>query len=246
MGGRAPEVRDPEQAKPEPKAQKNFTDPDSRIMMDTATKSFQQSYNAQAAVDSHAQIIVAAAITQEANDKKQLAPMLERVEQNMGRKPEHVSADAGYFSAEAVTGPKVEGIELLVPPDRQKHSQINRVTGEAIHLPSAAAESPSQPSDSSAEPTAKTVAEAMRDKLRSAAGNAIYKMRKAVVEPVFGQIKAQRGLRGFSFRGREKVAAEWQIICLTHNLLKLFRAGVPAAGLGELKAGLPPLESLGT
>lgn len=226
MGGRAPEVRDPEQAKPEPKAQKNFTDPDSRIMMDTATKSFQQSYNAQAAVDSHAQIIVAAAITQEANDKKQLAPMLERVEQNMGRKPEHVSADAGYFSAEAVTGPKVEGIELLVPPDRQKHSQINRVTGEVIHLPSAAAESPSQPSDSSAEPTAKTVAEAMRDRLRSAAGNAIYKMRKAVVEPVFGQIKAQRGLRGFSFRGREKVAAEWQIICLTHNLLKLFRAGV--------------------
>ena len=73
---------------------------------------------------------------------------------------------------------------------------------------------------------AKSAAETMRDKLRTDAGKAIYKMRKAVVEPVFGQIKAVRGLRGFSMRGREKVSAEWQIICLTHNLLKLFRAGL--------------------
>ncbi len=130
--------------------------------------------------------------------------MLERVEQNMGRKPEHVSADAGYFSAEAVTGPKVEGIELLLPPDRQKHSQINRVTGEAIHLPSAAAESPSQPSDPSAEPTAKTVAEAMRVKLRSAAGNAIYKMRKAVVEPVLDRSRRSVDCEGFHSVGGKK------------------------------------------
>ena len=91
-------------------------------MMDGATKSFTQAYNAQAAVDSQEQIIVAAALTQEANDKKQLVPMLEQVAQNLGRKPEQASADAGYFSEAAVSDEKMAGIELLVPPDRQKHN----------------------------------------------------------------------------------------------------------------------------
>lgn len=227
FGGRPPQVPDPEQAKPEPKAQRNFTDPDSRIMMDGATKSFTQAYNAQAAVDSHAQIIVAAALTQEANDKQQLVPMLKQVEQNLGRKPEQASADAGYFSEAAVTDEKVAGIELLVPPNRQKHSggsQPEQVTAE-IDTP-AAAQPQDQPVGQSTPPPAKSAAETMRDKLRTAAGKAVYKMRKAVVEPVFGQIKAVRGLRGFSMRGLEKVSAEWQIMCLTHNLLKLFRAGL--------------------
>ena len=71
---------------------------------------------------------------------------------------------------------------------------------------------------------AKSVAETMREKLKTEAGKAVYKMHKAVVEPVFGQIKERRGLRGFLMRGREKVAAEWQLMCLTHNLLKLFQA----------------------
>ena len=87
-------------------------------MMDGATKSFSQSYNAQAAVDSPARIIVAAALTQEANDKQQLVPMLK----NLGREPEQASADAGYFSEAAITDEKVAGIELPVPPNRQKHS----------------------------------------------------------------------------------------------------------------------------
>jgi len=225
IGGCPPQVPDPEKAVPEPKAQKNFTDPDSRIMMDGATKSFQQAYNAQAAVDSHAQIIVAAAITQEVNDKKQLLPMLEQVEQNLGRKPEHATADAGYFSEDAVTDPKVQGIELLVAPDRQKHGQFCHRTGAVIHsVPQATTQAVS--ADESAETAANNVIETMRGKLRTAAGHAVYKMRKAVVEPVFGQIKERRRLRGFSFRGREKVAAEWQIICLTHNLLKLIRGAV--------------------
>ena len=227
FGGRPPQVPDPEQAQVEPKAQRNFTDPDSRIMMDGATKSFTQAYNAQAAVDSQEQIIVAAALTQEANDKKQLVPMLEQVAQNLGRKPEQASADAGYFSEAAVTNEQVAGIELLVPPDRQKHSggiETQRVTADVYASAATAAKSPSV--GESTPPTAKSAAETMRDKLRTDAGKAIYKMRKAVVEPVFGQIKAVRGLRGFSMRGREKVSAEWQIICLTHNLLKLFRAGL--------------------
>lgn len=228
FGGRPPQVPDPEQARPEAKAQRNFTDPDSRIMMDGATKSFMQAYNAQAAVDSHAQIIVAAALTQDANDKKQLLPMLEQVEKHLGRKPEHASGDAGYFSEAAVTDPKLEGVDLLVPPDRQKHGELSEKTGQVVSGVGQAATPPaSQPGGESPEqPPARSVPEAMREKLRSAPGRAIYKMRKAIVEPVFGQIKERRRLRGFSFRGLEKVAAEWQIMCLTHNLLKLFQAGL--------------------
>ena len=229
IGGRPPKVPDPEQAAPKMKAQKNFTDPESRIMMDGATKSFQQAYNAQAAVDSETQVIVAAAVTQEVNDKKQLVPMLEQTERNMGRKPENATADAGYFSEAAVTDPKVEGINLLVAPDRQKHGQLSEKTGQVIHDVPKAETQQSQAVGVGAEGAAVTeqsLVEQMREKLRSTAGKAIYKMRKAVVEPVFGQIKERRKLRGFSFRGLEKVKAEWQIICLTHNLLKLYLAGV--------------------
>jgi hypothetical protein len=223
FGGRPPQVPDPEQAKPEPKAQRNFTDPDSRLMMDGATKSFMQAYNAQAAVDSHAQIIVAAALTQEANDKKQLLPMLRQVEQNLGRKPEQASADAGYFSEAAVTDEKAAGIELLVPPNREKHSAESETEQVMANIDPQVAKQ-SEAVDGSLPPAAKSAAETMRDKLRTTAGRAVYKMRKAVVEPVFGQIKEVRGLWGFSLRGLKKVSAEWQIICLTHNLLKLFRA----------------------
>ena len=109
LGGRPPQAPDPEQAKPEPKAQRNFTDPDSRIMKDGATKEFVQGYNAQAAVDSQAQVIVAASVTQEANDKKQLVPMLEEVEVMTGSKPEQATADAGYFSEQSVTDREVRG-----------------------------------------------------------------------------------------------------------------------------------------
>src|SRR5713226_5043019 len=106
FGGRPPQVPHPEEAKPDPKAQRNFTDPESRIMKDGATKEFVQGYNAQAAVDSEAQVIVAAAVTQQANDKQQLVPMLEQVEAMTGSQPEQASADAGYFSEKNVTDPK--------------------------------------------------------------------------------------------------------------------------------------------
>jgi len=203
--GRAPVVPDPEQAKPEPKAQRNFTDPDSRIMKDGATKSFEQAYNAQAAVDSQAQIIVAAAVTQEANDKQQLIPMLLAVEQNVGQRPEKASADAGFFSEANLTDQRLEGIDLYVPPDRQRHR--GPVAGV------------SEPA-----PAGGTVSEQMGYKLKTPAGQAVYKLRKAIVEPVFGQIKEGRGFRRFSFRGLVQVTAEWTVMCLTHNLLKLFRA----------------------
>ncbi len=203
--GRPPHVPDPEQAKPEPGAQKNFTDPDSRIMKDGRSGGFEQAYNAQAVVDSHAQIIVAADITQEANDKQQLVPMLKQVEDNVGAKPHKGSADAGYFSEANLTDERLKGIDLYVACERHKHR-------EAILEPG------------SAPGVEVTVMEQMRCKLKTVEGRAVYRMRKAIVEPVFGQIKEWRGFRRFSFRGKEKVAAEWLLICLTHNLLKLFRA----------------------
>jgi transposase len=205
VGGRKPTVPHPEQAQPEPKAQKNFTDPESRIMKDGATKEFIQGYNAQAAVDEESQVIVAAAVTLETNDKKQLAPMVEKVEENTGRKPEKLSADAGYFSEDNVTAEQVADVDLYVPPDRQKHGEEPQPKADAA--------------------SAKTAAGRMRQKLKTPEGHAVYKMRKAIVEPVFGQIKEVRGFRRFSFRGLKKVAGEWDLICLTHNLLKVFRSG---------------------
>jgi len=207
VGGPAPRVPDPEQAQPEAKAQRNFTDPESRIMVDGANKgSFIQAYNAQAAVDSLAQVVVAAEITQQANDSQQLAPMIAQVESNLGRKPEAVSADAGYWSEDNVRDERVAGVDLYIATGRQKHgAKAESATGSP--------------------PEAGVGRQAMEHKLRTEAGRAIYKMRKAIVEPVFGQIKERRGFRRFSFRGVGSVGLEWKLICLTGNLLKLFRSG---------------------
>jgi transposase len=212
FGGNPPRIPDPKQARPEPTAQRNFTDPESRIMPDGGRKgSFVQAYNAQIAVDSAAQIIVAAEITQESNDKRQLAPMLEKVEQNTGRRPAAASADTGYFSAEQVNDERVRDIDLYIAIGKQKHGESE-----------AALEASPPPGDSERAQ--------MRQRLQTEQGKAIYKMRKAIVEPVFGQIKEWRAFRRFSLRGLEKAGAEWKLICLTHNLLKLFRSGwVPQA-----------------
>lgn len=159
-----------------------------------------------APVDSQTQVIVAAELTQAANDSQQLAPMIGQVVANIGRKPEVISADAGYWSEDNVTGKGVAGIDLHIATGRQKH-------GEAI-------ETATGPP-----PAEASVQEAMRHKLRTEAGHAIYKMRKAIVALVFRQTKERRGFRRFSFRGKDNVGAEWKLICLTHNLLKLFRSG---------------------
>jgi transposase len=203
--GRAPQVPDPAEAKPEPKDQRNFTDPDSRIMLDGASKGFEQCYNAQAAVDDAHQIIVAADVTQQANDKQQLVPMMNTVRENIGRMPDKGSADCGFYSEAAVTHADLSAIDLYVPPDRHKHGQP---------LP-----------NPNGDPTQMSVADRMRSKLAEPAGRAVYKMRKAIVEPVFGQTKQARGFRRFSFRGLANVCAEWLLVCATHNLLKIFRSG---------------------
>jgi transposase len=204
--GRPPRVPDPTQARPAPKAQRNFTDPESRIMKDGATKSFVQAYNAQVAVDAEAQVIVAADVTQEANDKRQLVPLLTQATVNGGAAPAVASADSGYYSEDAVTDPALARIDLHVAPDRQKHGT---------------------PPDAGPPPLPDgTALTAMRAKLQTTAGHAVYALRKTIVEPVFGQIKAgPQAFRRFSFRGLRKVRAEWLLVCCTHNLLKLFRAG---------------------
>ena len=207
MRGREPQVPAPEQAQPAAKSQRNFTDPESRIMPDGANKgSFLQGYNAQAVVDSTVQVIVAAEVTQEANDSRQLLPMLGQVEENLGRKPQAASADAGYWSEANATDASVAGIDLHIATGRMKHeATIETASGP---LPDRA-----------------TPREAMQHKLRTEAGRSIYKMRKAIVEPVFGQIKERRGFRRFSLRGVENVRCEWKLVCLASNLLKLFGSG---------------------
>ena len=205
--GRKPELPDPEQAKPDDTAQRNFTDPERRIMPDGANKgSFVQGYNAQIAVDSASQVIVAAEVTQETNDKKQLIPMIAQIGTNVEQKPQKVSADTGYFSEANVTDEQVKDVDLYVATGRDKH-------GVAV-------EASSDPTPPGASPK-----EAMREKLRTEAGRTVYKMRKAIVEPVFGQIKEQRGFRRFSLRGKENVSREWKLVCAVSNMLKLFRAG---------------------
>lgn len=204
--GPKPKVPDPEQTKPEPKAQRNFTDPDSRIMPDGANKgAFMQGYNAQIAVDAEAQVIVATNITQAANDVRELIPMAEEIVANVGKLAETTSADAGYFSAANVEHPALAATNLLVPPNRKKHGSAV----PTIELPGDQA----------------SAAERMRYKLSSEEARKLYKQRKAIVEPVFGQIKEVRGLRRLLLRGLEAARAEFDIIALTHNLLKLFRHG---------------------
>jgi len=192
---------------PQSKAQINFTDPQSRIMKDGATKSFEQCYNGQAAVDAQSQIIVATAVTQAPNDKQQVAPMIEKMKENLGgEKPAELSADNGYFSEDNVAYVERETIEPFIATGRQKHGE--KVLPAHGRLPQNA-----------------TIKERMARKLRTLRGRGAYKKRKQTVEPVFGQIKGARGFRQFLLRGLRNVSAEWDLICLTHNLLKLHRSG---------------------
>jgi transposase len=192
---------------PGEKSQKNFTDPDSRIMKDGASHAFEQGYNAQAAVDGQAQVIVAADVTQQANDKQQVEPMVSQMKENLGGAvPEAMTADAGYFSEANVTFLDAQGIDGYIAVDRQKHGQA-----------------PPEGAQEEAAPGA-TAKDQMGSKLRTVQGRQTYRMRKAIVEPVFGQTKSCRGIRGFLLRGLENVRAEWRLICAGHNLLKLFRS----------------------
>ena len=192
---------------PHPKAQWNFVDSESRIMERGGT--FLQGYNCQLAVDSAHQIIVAQAVTNQCPDNGNLLPMLEQVEANCGKPPTVVTADAGYWSPEVPSACQTRGTDVYIAPDRKK-SRSDRESYD----------------ESGGE--AKLV---MRKKLQTDEGREIYARRKAIIEPVNGQIKEARGFRRFSVRGLPKVGRQWSLVCTAHNLLKLFastRAAVPA------------------
>ncbi len=191
---------------PRAKDQRNFTDPESRIMKKGAC--FEQCYNAQAAVDKGSQIILAAFVTQSANDKKQLGPLAALTVENVGVLPDRALADAGYFSEAAIESIKQQfgATEWLVSPGRLAHG------GKGEAPPRGRI------------PLNITATELMRRKLRTKAGKAAYSRRKTIVEPTFGQIKeATLEFRRFSFRGLKKVQQEWLLVCAMHNLLKVIR-----------------------
>ena len=204
----------PPSGEPAPKAQKNFTDPESRIMK--SKDGFVQAYNAQAAVDAEAQVIVAQAVTQEANDKRQLVPMTDAIETNLGRKPEQLSADSGYCSDANIEALETRGIDGYIAPGRTKDT-ADGAAEASMAAPPADASATASPGPASAP----TRVEAMREKIKAGGHDSPYRLRKQLPEPVFGQIKQARGFRQFLLRGFEKVQAEWSMVCTAHNLLKL-------------------------
>jgi len=195
---------------PKPKAQRNFTDPESRIMVRDGA--FLQAYNAQIAVDDAHQIIVAAALSNQSPDAEYFVPMLNRIVDNCDAVPTCVTADSGYFSMENVRAAEHMGTEPLISVGKHRN---DGTPGELR---------PDYRTDTRL---------AMRATLETRAGRTAYAKRKSTVEPVFGQIRTPRRFQQFSFRGLWKNRCEWAFVSLTHNLLKLFRATTaqPAAAI---------------
>jgi transposase len=191
-----------ESAKPDSKMQYNFTDPESRIMK--GPDGFVQAYNVQVAVDEF-QMIIGQAVTQATNDKHQLLPMITVIAQQSGDTPTELLADAGYCSEENLAAIADTPIDAYVSTRKQKHGE--------------------RPGPCPRGPLPKTATrvDRMARKLQTKAGAAVYAARKAIVEPVIGQIKQARGFRQFLLRGLEKVQGEWSLLCTTHNILKLYR-----------------------
>lgn len=201
---------DPETATVGPKAQVNFTDPESRIMH--TPDGFQQAYNAQAAVDAESQVIVAQEVSQAPPDVQRLVPMLEEIVALNGRAPAELTADAGYSSETNFAALDRAGVHAVIALRRYHRDE-----------PPDADPAPARATDRWPHRNA------MRARLYTPAGKALYKLRKQTVEPVFGQIKAARRFRQFLCRGLEAVRAEWSLVCTAHNLLKLAQAGFLAA-----------------
>jgi len=200
------------EARPKPSAQRNFTDPDSRIMRDGATKAFEQGYNCQMGVDSQCQVIVACAVTQQGNDKQQVKPMVERMKANLGgRLPKRMTMDNGYYTDDNAAYLEQKGIDGYIATGRLKHRE---------KVP---------PAPRGRIPKGLTIKERMARKLRTVRGRSVYAKRKEIAEPVAGQLKERRGFRRFLLRGIGKVPYEFDLICLTQNLLKVFRYGWEAA-----------------
>lgn len=194
---------DPQEARPRAREQRNFTDPESRIMLHQGA--FVQAYNAQAAVDSKHQIIVACDLSNQAPDARHLPALLTQVQAHTERNPQEVSADAGYFSRANLDAIAASGAEAFIAPERVPHDLWRN-------------SAPLEPLAADATPK-----ERMQHTLRTPRGKAAYLKRQTTVEPVFGQIKSARGLQQVLHRGLEKVSAFWRFECAVHNFLKIIR-----------------------
>lgn len=198
--------KDPDDARPTDKAQRNFTDPESKIQK--TSDGFIQGYNAQIAVDGGpAQIIVAQHVTSAAPDVQQLVPAVTAITRALRRKPRAVLADAGYWSEANVEALEAKAIDVFIATGRRQHGD------------------PPPGAPRGRPPVGLSVKERMQRKLATRRGRRLYARRKAIVEPVFGQIKHARGFRQFLRRGLGRVQQEWALICTAHNLLKLYGAG---------------------
>jgi len=201
FGGKPPQIPDPEQVKPEAKAQRNFTDPESRIQK--TPDGFIQGYTGVLVVDQEAQVIVSQHVTPSAPEVNELLPAIDRIRQVLKCKPKQVVADAGFWSETNVSGLAQRRIDGYVARHRSKHS------------------TPPPPAPRGRIPKGMSIAERMQRKLQTQRGRAVYAKRKEIVEPVNGQIKQARGFRQFLRRGLTRVGQEWALICTAHNLLKL-------------------------
>jgi hypothetical protein len=186
---------------PPDKAQRNFTDGDSRIM--PSRGGFIAGYNGQIAVDAAHQIIVAQRLTTNPADYAALIPLIDRVRTTLGRKPREVSGDTGFVTEANLAAMAERRVTAYLSPGRLRHGQTDPAAGRVLKR--------------------KPLMQAMADTIRRAGRRSRYRLRKQVVEPVFGQIKQARGFRQFLLRGLNKVRAEWAMICTAHNLLKLHR-----------------------
>jgi transposase len=184
---------------PEDKEQRNFTDPDSRIMK--TPDGFQQCFNAQAAVDASSQVIVGQSLTQSATDRGQLIPLVDAVRKATSKDPKEISADCDYCTEANLEELEARGIRGYVATGKQQHGQPDPVEDRKT--------------------TAGTRTHAMKIRIRRGGYRSRYRLRKQTVEPVFGQIKAPRGFRQFLLRGFNKVSKEWALVCTAHNILKL-------------------------
>ena len=187
---------------PRDNEQKNFTDPESRIM--NTSEGYQQCYNAQLAVDAQSQVIVARELTFSASDARQLIPLVDQIEHNTGHKPNEVSADSGYCSENNLEALDERSIRAYIATGKQKHGK-----------PAPTSSRPIQPG---------TRRYLMQQRLKKGGFRSRYRLRKQTVEPVIGQAKEARGFRRFLLRGSDKVRQEWSLVCLAHNLLKLHKA----------------------
>lgn len=207
-----------EQAAPKPKAQRNFTDPDSKIMK-TSSGAFEQCYNAQAVVDEDNQVIVAADVTDCASDVVSLIPMTEQVQQNTGQAAEQLLADAGYCSA--------DNLEKVAETAEQTGTEFFIATGRRKH------DEPAPPPPRGRIPKDATPKQRMARKLMTKPGRAAYARRKAIVEPVFGQMSILQNAKQILLRGHDAARDEWLLLAACHNLRKL-HGKVGISGLGAL------------